>query len=266
MPPVVALEQKMNNLLRPYGSAVTPHNETIATIILYTKAKSDEKSDIDSHKKDYLTEFTTPIKQIEFGSTTSSEAVESENKVIKKLQLDGSRDYYGVFNNFSLMSVVEDREEIVKIHQNFGGSWNAFFLSEKPKLYSFTGFFIDSKEYPYYQEFLTAYDKYLKGRKLIEAGHEMVITYDGKIVKGYLLNLRTVNDSSEPYMRSFSFTILIQKENWYRMNTVINTGLPVIRSEEILNGLSNVVRINSMSKLEDTNGIIDGINKTGVGQ
>ena len=136
------------------------------------------------------------------------------------METAGITQYYGLFNNFSLTGVNERKEQMVKVHMNFGGSWNAFFFGDKPTIYGFNGFFLDSEEYPYYQEFMTAYDNYLSGRKCIENKFQMLISYDGKITGGYILDISTGISAINPYMKSFSFTVLIASENWYRTNIV----------------------------------------------
>ena len=222
----------MNNNLRPF-TGITGHEETMATIILYSKAKKTNTTS--SENKDYLENFTKRVNSLEYGGDGKN----AGSAKIPTLKLDGNNPYYGVFNNFSLQSVSESRNQLVKVHQNFGGTWNAFFLTEKPRVYVFTGFFLDSKEFPYYQEFVTAYDKYLKGRKLIEGGYEMVISYDGKTANGYLLSLQTNIASVQDYMKPFSFSVLVRKESWYRTNLIKPT---VIQKEEF-NGMFNIFRL-----------------------
>lgn len=240
------LTESMNNNLRPYAQGLEQHDATVATIILYTKEKNDLE-EADAFQKDYLTSFDKQVKNISTKDTEkTSKDAEENKKTIKKFKLDGTLDYYGVFNNFSLIGVSERKEQIVKVHNNFGGNWNAFFFGDRPSIYSFTGFFLDSKRYPYYQEFMVAYDRYLKGRKVIENNLEMVLSYNGKIVKGYLLNIQTTISASEPFATNFVFTMLIQKEDWFRMNWV---GLP--KNEYIFNGLSNTERMVSLTVEDD---------------
>jgi hypothetical protein len=67
---------------------------------------------------------------------------------------------------------------------------------------------------------MEAYDKYLSGRKCIENQFEMLISYDGKIINGYILGINTNLNATNPYMKSFSFSVLIKAEAWYRTNIV----------------------------------------------
>lgn len=205
------------NWARPFNVGVTPFSPTVATIILMTKkqsnsAESDQVSTVFTNT--FINKLETPSL-----STGTGLADLNESKVAQ-LSLDNysSHNYYGVFNNFSLTGVMEAKDQMAKIHMNFGSSWNAFFFGDKPTIYSFSGFFLDSKEYPYYQAFSVAYDKYLSGRKCVENQFEMFISYDGKIINGYMLNINTSIDGQNPYMKQFSFNVLVKNETWYRMN------------------------------------------------
>jgi hypothetical protein len=137
------------------------------------------------------------------------------------LHLNPSEPYYGVFNNFSLLSVGESSDQIVKVHQNFSGNWSAFFMGRKPQIVTFSGFFMDSREYPYYQEFMVAYEKYLAGRKCVENRMRMKVLYDGKIVEGYILTISINTTADTIMMKQFSFSVLITAApRWIRFNIV----------------------------------------------
>ena len=214
-------DPQVNNELRPYFSMVTEHEQTLATIVLLSDTPPNTAED-ESVNNDYLTSFSN---YVNVPSPKISEIFASNNTVqtvpeLPLLESQGVTQYYGLFNNFSLTGVTEQKEQMTKVHMNFGGSWNAFFFGDKPTVYAFNGFFLDSKEYPYYQEFMMAYDNYLAGRKCVENKFQMLITYDGKIIGGYILGINTSANANNPYMKSFSFTVLVASENWYRTNIV----------------------------------------------
>ena len=119
---------------------------------------------------------------------------------------------------------MESKDQIVKLHQNFGRSWNLFFFGDTPSIYTFRGVFLDTVKYPYYQEFMTMYDRVLSGRKCVENGFKMKISYDGKVVGGYLMNIKTVVSADTPYTKTFSFTVVITDENFLRDNAVVKNG------------------------------------------
>lgn len=210
-----------NNDIRPYTSGMTRHEETPATIILYTKNGSSGGQSKGA-SKDYLSDFDGDPIGLLTGAKTNLESIEkfaSGNiRKLDKMSNDDNRPYYSIFNNFSLTNVQETNEQIVKVQVNFGSSWNAFFFGEKPKIYQFSGVFLDSKEYPYYQEFLTAYENYLSGRKAIENKMQMIISYDGRLVDGYMLNIATTHTAANQLVKAFQFTVLVKESIFIRNN------------------------------------------------
>lgn len=222
---------QVNNDLRPFFTKVTEHEQALATIILLANPPSNPLEN--STPTDYLHSFSSTILPPSSATYDQPQDLGYRSGTIVKattvpklfeMEAPGVTEYYGVFNNFSLVNITEAKEQMAKIHLNFGGSWNAFFFGDKPTIYTFNGFFLDSKEYPYYQEFMEAYDKYLSGRKCVENQFEMLVSYDGKIVNGYILGISTNLNATNPYMKSFSFSVLVKDEAWYRINIVQGLG------------------------------------------
>jgi len=238
-----------NNLFRPYTSGLSQHDPNIATIILTGMSSRADELDITKGKiKDYFNDISSSIKELKAIDNDASPIIKGET--IPKLPKLGN-DYFGVFNNFSLMSVSEARSQIVKVNVNFGDSWNAFFFGKRPKVYVFSGFFMDSKDYPYYEEFVRAYDNYLAGGKSIENKFRTYITYDGKINSGYILDLNTTIDSKEPYVKPFQFQMLIDNESFARINYKRNDIGSIMDTPGSNRELSNVHRIINYSQEPD---------------
>ena len=242
------LQYSEDNALRPYNVGMTEHDKSLASIILY---KSTENIGDAPQTVDYLTSFMlgVPSIQPEVKPTGGAKETIGSPVDVPRLVNFGGLDnvYYGIFNNFSLVKVAESQEQNVKLHENFSGNWNAFFFGEKPEIYRFEGFFLDTMEYPYYQEFLEAYDKYLSGRMCVENQMEMKIVYDGRIVDGYILNISTINTSGQPYMKTFGFSVLVRSTSWLRENYVSSKGIlglhGAYNTKPELNGFSNENRI-----------------------
>lgn len=256
-----------DNRVRPYTNGLKQHNETIATILLYTAGQSsDETKELEN---DYLADLNQNVNDLIAGAT-STDVVPSPDipgGKIAMITLDNRElnNYYGVFNNFSLLSVQEMHGEIVKLHQNFSDGWNAFFFGEKPVIYQFSGIFIDSREYPYYQEFMVAYQKYLSGRKCIENNMQMKIMYDGRLVDGYMLSINVSRTAETPLTKAFTFSVLIRKSGWVRINLipVYSPEAQGFRLEEQFNGMSNINRMNRLTDgLIDANTASDSSGKT----
>jgi hypothetical protein len=83
---------------------------------------------------------------------------------------------------------------------------------------------IDTQEYPYYQEFMVAYEKFLCGRNCIKNKMQTIIFYDGRLVDGYLLNISTTHTAADQVIKPFNFTVLVKNTAWVRFNTAVLTG------------------------------------------
>jgi hypothetical protein len=230
------------------------HPQNLSSIILFT---NNIESDIaEDTTRNFFVDFSDAIKKI--GINGAREPVSTVLGNVYVSTLDNVNNYYGVFNNFSIMAVRESHDEIVKIHQNFGNTWNVFFFGERPSIYNFNGIFIDSVEYPYYQEFMVAYDKLLAGRKCVENKTKMYLTCDNKIIEGYMLNISTTKTAETSLKKEFSFSLLVKNVYWVRNNLItVSNPNGGVRYEYKFNGLANFGRLS----LNET-GVI--VNEAGV--
>jgi len=245
-----------DNRVRPYTVGLKRHEETLATIVVYKESEGQVEL---PNRTNYLDadDFSKQVQPI-FANVPEEKRQESKANVIATgtprvpsgdipaMTLDGNLPYYGVFNNFSLLNVQEANEQIVKMHVNFGSSWNAFFFGEKPRVYQFSGFFIDSSDYPYYQEFMVAYDLYLAGRKAIENEYQTTFVYDGRIIDGYMLDIQTQHTAADQLIKNFTFTVLVRGSFWIRNNVVSLSDFGYetdAQRETVFNGLSNLYRL-----------------------
>jgi hypothetical protein len=99
-------------------------------------------------------------------------------------------------------------------------------------------------EYPYYQEFLVAYEKYLSGRKCVENAMQTKLMISGQIIDGFLLNVSVTHNATTPTLKEFTFTMLVKGVSWVRINRT-HSGEAYLRTpnKEVFNGLSNLNRI-----------------------
>ena len=255
----MAIQQQINstsflksiesNQLRPYNAAPTEHDDPIATIILYSQNNSfTNTSTADQTTIDYLTNFSEKIKPLvpEANSSLVTNNSTIPDGDIPILSMQQSQDYYGVFNNFSVTNLSESHSQITKVHMNFSARWNVFFFGNTPNMYQVRGFFLDSQEYPYYQEFMVAFEKYLSGRKCVENHMNLKFVISGQIIDGYMLDITVSHNANTPTLKEFAFTILVKGSSWVRTNIThkggiesgINSGVSLV-----YNGLSNLSRL-----------------------
>lgn len=194
-----------NNFFRPWTSASDFISSGIATIVL----------------------FESKNVQAEGVASLAGQKVAT----LKDINADGS--YIGIFKNFSLTQYGETRQEAFNIQRTFGKDWVAFFFGEQPRTYQYNGHFLDYVDYPHYQQFMMAYDKYLRGTKCIERGMTMYISYDGKLVRGLITQISTSKTSAPGLpagMVSFNFSILIMSDQFVRTTRGVLSNAQVLAS------------------------------------
>lgn len=244
----------MDSLMRPYANMLTEHENNYATIVLLqegqVKADDDQPANyLDGSFDSYISELTPDPNA---SDSIQAQTLREGGSVVVD-SLDGINPYYGIFSNFSLQNVTEKSDQIVKIHQNFSGYWNAFFFGEQPRVFQFSGVFIDTKEYPYFQEFMVAYDKWLSGRKCIENKMTMKMIYDGRLIDGYIISVGSISTAENPMIKQFQFQVLVRASAWIRSNIIAvrQANSNIYSYKEMVNALSNPNRLkhNSLTEL-----------------
>ena len=214
--------------IRPSLSGGIEQQKNISSILVY----SDVKSKNSQGKEEAFLNLQIPmgllipdpdIQRSKYEADENNEnnssltGIYSEGN-ITKFNDDEFYDFYGVFSSLSIQSVQESETVMAKIHQNFSGVWNAFFFGTKPKFYTFNGIIIDYQDYPFYQEFSMAFERYISGRAAIEKRLKTKIVYDNKIASGFLLGFQTAHDANSESIKRFSLTAVIYDIQWLRIN------------------------------------------------
>ena len=210
---------------RPFNSFMEQQDASTATIILTQRVSAPQESNL---AKDYFKDFSAKITDLLPSSSTGNQIPELNLVTGDVGAGDPYRSFYGVFRNFSLLQYSESRSEIAKVALNFGLKWNAYFFGSKPRVYQFGGFFLDSKDYPYYEQFMRAYDNYLAGGQCVSKGFRMYMVYDNKITSGWMLGIEVSGNSENYLSRTFSFQLLVDDENWFRTNWLYDVDGSVI--------------------------------------
>jgi hypothetical protein len=233
---------------RPYNTGVAAHNDSIATFILYAdKAGTGTKT---FSEINYLTNLTGQVQELvsEAISSNVNGIPDVPQGKIAMLSLDNKNPYYGVFNNFSVTGMLESHDQISKIHMNFGAKWNLFLFGNTPNVYRLTGVFLDTKDYPYYQEFMMAYETYLAGRQAVNNNMQLKLVISGQIIDGFLLSATVNHNATTQELKEFSLTFLVKSTQWIRSNLIPKNAserisFAQVEYIEVMNGITNVHRI-----------------------
>lgn len=151
-------------------------------------------------------------------------------KMVDYSEMPGGK-YYHIFNNFSISRMDEATEEIVSVHQHFGGSFSVFSFGSAVRVYNISGVFIDGKNQPQYQTFSTFYESHFKASKSAASNVACLFSVNGKVLDGIMINLKVSTDASNEKIKGFNFTYLIKKVDWIRYNSVYG--------KDVLNGMTN---------------------------
>lgn len=124
------------------------------------------------------------------------------------------------YNNFILTNVSEQHQEKFQIFETFGES-SIFFFDEKTKMYSFSGYLIDSihqkrgaPKTSWAIEFKQLWDNKLRGTKLAENNQLAVISWKRNLAWGYPIALNINTDVNAPFIAAFSFNMIIKKHKF----------------------------------------------------
>jgi len=240
-----SLAQIEDENLRPYTTGTRQHEDRIATLILFSNEDINETITL-INRPDYFDELGVALYNIVSESVASGTQAfpETPSGTIPMLRLDDKNNYYGIFNNFSVNNFVETHDQITKIHMNFGAKWNVFLFGNTPNMYRVSGVFLDTQDYPYYQEFMIAYEKYLSGRQCVERGMQLKLMISGQIIDGFLLNVSVNHTAAVQQLKEFSFTFLVKGSSWVRSNFISTaTSQGKWQNKYEFNGLSNIKRL-----------------------
>jgi hypothetical protein len=113
-------------------------------------------------------------------------------------------------HNFVLQSVSEQRQEKVQIIETFGDHF-AFFYGQKPIVLAVRGILFNSQDFNWKNEFLTNYDRFLRGTRCVETKSRVFLGFDDVVAQGYLLSVQVNYDKDMPVAVPFGFSMLLTK-------------------------------------------------------
>lgn len=112
------------------------------------------------------------------------------------------------YANFIIQKVEEQRVEKQQIVETFGEDY-IFFFGERPRFLNVSGVLINSKDFNWKNEFWQNYETYFRGTRLVEQNARLYLYFDDVVVEGYIVSGTTVDDSMQPNLLSFMFTMFV---------------------------------------------------------
>jgi hypothetical protein len=139
---------------------------------------------------------------------------EDEDKIarISVRSVKNGKDLVSGYGNFMLQAVSEADQEKYQIVETFT-SFYAFFYGRRPPVYNFSGMLINDPKQNWMNTMKYMYDNYFRGTALADLGAEAVISYDKRVVTGYLLGMNIQQDAVSDKGVPFSFSFLVIKHD-----------------------------------------------------
>ena len=124
------------------------------------------------------------------------------------------KDLIPAYSKFFLESVQESHTERTQIVETFGDFY-VFMFGEKPSVYSFSGQLVNSKNANWVTDFMLMYDLFLRGTKCVELDARAVLTYGGRQIEGFILNIATQTSAAMEGAVGISFQVLVTEKKLY---------------------------------------------------
>jgi hypothetical protein len=112
------------------------------------------------------------------------------------------------YSNFILQQVSEQRVEKQQIVETFGEDY-IFFFGERPRIMTFAGVLLNTKDFNWKNEFLENYERHLRGTRLVEQNARLYLYFDDLVVEGYILQSSVNYASDSPYHVQFQFQMYV---------------------------------------------------------
>ncbi len=117
------------------------------------------------------------------------------------------------YTKFILESVQESHAERTQVVETFGDFY-VFMFGERPPTYTFSGVLINTRNANWVSDFMYYYETHLRGSKCLERQAKLVLTYGGRQVEGYMLNIGHVTNAANEGAVSLSFSIIVTARNY----------------------------------------------------
>jgi hypothetical protein len=142
------------------------------------------------------------------GRIIESFAQDQQEASIRIIKEADKTDIIGPYTKFILESVQEAHSERQQVVETFGDFY-VFMYGERPPIYNFGGTLINTRNANWVSDFMLMYERYLRGTRCTEMKARALLTYGGRQVEGYIINVSSQMAASAQEGVSFSFQLLV---------------------------------------------------------
>lgn len=111
-------------------------------------------------------------------------------------------------SNFLLQAIQEERVEKMQLISTFGAP-RGFFFGEQPRSISCSAILLNSADFQWEAEWWENYENSLRGTRLVDKGMKAVLTYEDRVVEGYLFRASTSKSEPTPQVVNLSFSMWV---------------------------------------------------------
>lgn len=112
---------------------------------------------------------------------------------------------------FILTGVQESHSEKVEVVNLPGDTFASYFYGAAPRQFNFSGILLNTDQDQWRDSFEEIYEKYLRGSVSSRNYSIVQISYNGRVVSGWLTNLTQQLNSDNDHYASFSFSVLVSR-------------------------------------------------------
>jgi hypothetical protein len=117
-------------------------------------------------------------------------------------------DVLSAYSRFFLEAVTEAQVEKFQIVETFTAFYT-FFYGKRPPVYNFRGTLLNDENFKWTNDLMFFYENFLRGTQSVQLGAQAIVSYDERLVSGFLLNMNIQQNSVMNKGASFSFDVLV---------------------------------------------------------
>lgn len=117
-------------------------------------------------------------------------------------------DVIDAYSRFFLQSVNEVQVEKYQIVETFTAFYT-FFYGKRPPIYNYRGILLNDPNHKWTNDMMFFYDNFFRGTRSVELSAQAVLSYDGRLVSGFVLGLNIQQDAGIPKGAAFSLDVLV---------------------------------------------------------
>ena len=120
----------------------------------------------------------------------------------------GSRGVSSHYSNFIVQNLTSAHSEKMQVIETFGEHF-VFFYGQRPITLTVSGALLKSADFGWRSEFMTNYERYLRGTRLVENKARCLLSWEDVLVDGFLTSVNLSEGADAPYLVNFQFSMIL---------------------------------------------------------